>query len=286
VTIGQSLARGRRRLEEAAVEDAGLEAEVLLRHALGMSREEFLARLGEEPDANAACRFEELVARRLAHEPTAYITGHREFFGLDFEVTPATLIPRPETELLVEAAIELGKPRGRIRRGAVFADIGTGSGAIAVALALNVARCDVHAVDVSREALEVAQRNVERHGVGDRVYLHRGDLLTPLPEFVDVVVANLPYVTTADWERLPPEIRDHEPRAALDGGADGLDAIRELLREGPRFLRPRGCAVIEFGTGQAEAVKALARESFPEPALEVRRDLAGIERVLLITPRN
>ncbi len=286
MTIQETLTAARRRLAEAGIDDPGLEAEVLLRHALGLGREALLARLGDGVDPDGACRFEELLSRRLAHEPTAYITGHREFFGLDFEVTPATLIPRPETELLVDVAIEVAIPRGRIRRGAVIADIGTGCGAIAIALALNVPRSDVHAVDISREALEVAGRNAERHGVAGRVYVHRGDLLTPLPEFADVIVANLPYVTTSDWQGLPPEIRDHEPRLALDGGSDGLDVIRVLLREAPQFLRPRGCVCIEFGAGQSASVKAIARQNFPGHVLEIRRDLAGIERVLVISPRD
>jgi release factor glutamine methyltransferase len=285
LTIAQTLAEARRQLQAAGVEDAALEAEVLLRHALRSSREELLARLGDPLEDGARCRFEGYLARRLKHEPAAYITGHREFFGLDFEVTPATLIPRPETELLVEAAIEVAKPRGRIRRGPVIADIGTGSGAIAVALAKNVARSDVYAVDVSAEALQVARRNAARHGVAERVILYRGDMLTPLPEFVDVLVANLPYVPTRDWAALPPEIREHEPHSALDGGADGLDFIRALLAEAPDFLRPRGCVCLEFGFGQAPAVQDIARAHFPDHSIEVRRDLAGIERVLMIQPR-
>jgi release factor glutamine methyltransferase len=286
VSLAATLASARRRLAQAGIEDAGLEAEVLLRHALSWSREQLLARLDEEAPQEALCRFEGFLARRLAREPAAYITGHREFFGLDFEVTPATLVPRPETELLVEAAIEVAKPRGRIRRGPVLADIGTGCGAIAVALALNVPRADVYAVDTSPEALAVAERNAERHGVASRVLFYRGDLLAPLPEFADVLVANLPYVPTAEWERLPPELRDHEPRTALDGGADGLDVIRDFLAEAPRFLRPRGCVCLEFGFGQAQAVKDIARRHFPGHTLEVRRDLAGIERVLVVSPRD
>jgi release factor glutamine methyltransferase len=286
VTIAGSLATARDRLAEAGIDDAGLEAEVLLRHALGMSRETLLANLDQPLQTEGSCTFESLIERRLAHEPTAYITGRREFFGLDIEVTPAVLIPRPETELLVEAAIDVAKPRGRIRRGPVIADVGTGSGAVAVALALTVPRSDVYGIDISLEALDVARRNAARHGVANRVLFYRGDLLTPLPEFVDVIVANLPYVPTAEWRRLPPEIRDHEPRGALDGGPDGLDAIRALLVEAPAFLRPRGCVCIEFGFGQAEAVRELARGSLPEHAVEVRRDLAGVERVLMAAPRN
>ncbi|HXH23299.1 MAG TPA: peptide chain release factor N(5)-glutamine methyltransferase [Dehalococcoidia bacterium] len=286
MTIAETLADARRRLEAGGIEDAAIEAEVLLRHALGLSREEMLSGLRDGISGEATCRFEAMLSRRLAHEPTAYIVGRREFFGIDFEVTRATLIPRPETELLVEAAVALGKARSRIRRGPVFADIGTGCGAIAVALAMNVARSDVHAVDVSPEALEVARRNAQRHGVADRVYFHRGHLLTPLPEYVDVVVANLPYVTSGEWQRLPPEIRDHEPRSALDGGPDGLDLVRELLREAPRYLRPRGCVVIEFGAGQAEAVREAARQSFPGYRLETLPDLAGLDRALIIAPQD
>ncbi len=284
MTIAEALASGRSRLSEAGLSDAGLEAEVLLRHVLGRTREAILASLNDDFGADAACRYEQLLGRRLHHEPTAYITGHREFFGLDFEVTPATLIPRPETELLVEAAIEVAKPRGRIRRGPVVADIGTGSGAIAIAIALNVARSDVYGVDLSAEALAVAQRNAGRHAVDNRVLLYRGDLLAPLPEYVDVLVANLPYVPTAEWQRLAPEIRDHEPRAALDGGAGGLDVIGALLLDAPHFLRPGACVCLEFGFGQSEAVGALAAQAFPGYAIEIRKDLAGIDRVLVISP--
>jgi release factor glutamine methyltransferase len=285
LSIGSTLTAARLRLEAAGIDDAALEAEVLLRHALGLTRAELLARLGDEIDQAPGCMFDELLERRLHHEPTAYITGVREFFGLEFEVTPATLIPRPESELLVEAAIEVAKPRGRIRRGPVIADVGTGSGAVAIALALNVARSDVYGIDVSGDALAVAARNAERLGA-TRLLLYRGHLLTPMPEFADVIVANLPYVTTTDWQALPPEIREHEPRAALDGGDDGLDVIRELLAEAPRFLRPRGCVCIEFGAGQTEAVKDAARTCFPGYALQVRKDLAGIDRVLVISPQN
>ncbi len=284
MTVAEALASGKARLAEAGIEDAALEAEVLLRHALSATRESLFASLNDGLEPEPACLYDDFLGRRLHHEPTAYITGHREFFGLDFEVTPATLIPRPETELLVEASIEVAKPRGRIRRGAVVADIGTGSGAIAIAIALNVARSDVYGVDLSAEALAVAQRNAGRHGVDNRVLFYRGDLLAPLPEYVDVLVANLPYVPTAEWQRLPPEIRDNEPRAALDGGLDGLDIIRALLLDAPNFLRPGACVCLEFGFGQSKAVSALAADAFPGYAIEIRKDLAGIDRVLVISP--
>jgi release factor glutamine methyltransferase len=284
VTIGEALAAARRRLKEAGIEDSDLEAEVLLRHALGVDRARLFACLQEPLPDDAQKRFEAYVGRRLKHEPTAYITGRREFFGLELEVTPAVLIPRPETEILVEAAIEVARPRGRIRRGAVMADVGTGSGAIAIALATSVPRSDVYAIDMSPEAIAIAERNVERHGVSDRVMVLRGDLLSPLPEFVDVVIANLPYVPSADIQSLAPEVRDHEPRRALDGGPDGLDLIRRLVAEAPRYLRPNGCVCLEFGDGQAEAVVRLSREAFPGMRVQLRKDLAGRERVVVICP--
>ncbi len=282
MTLAEVLSAARRRLREAGIEDEDLEAEVLLRHALGLDRAALFQRLSEAADPDAACRFENLLARRLQHEPTAYITGHREFYGLDFEVTPAVLIPRPETEHLVEAAIELGKTRSRIRRGPIFADVGTGSGAVAVALACKVPRSEVYAIDVSREALAVAARNLVRHGVENRVMLLRGDLLSPLPEYVDVLVADLPYVPTGDLERLAPEVRDHEPRSALDGGPDGLDLFRRLFVDAAHFLRPRGAVCLEFGQGQTGALREMAALAFPKALVQVRKDLAGSDRVLVI----
>lgn len=283
MTVREALAAARRRLQEAGIEDSALEAEVLLRHALGLDRAGLFSRSDEAVPAGALSRFDSYVERRLKHEPTAYITGVREFFGIEFEVSPAVLIPRPETETLVEAAIELARPRSRIRRGPVIADIGTGSGAVAIALALNVARSDVYAVDSSAEALAVARRNAERLGA-DRVLCLRGDLLTPLPEYVDVLVANLPYVRSDQIQQLAPEVREYEPRAALDGGPDGLTVIGRFLRDAPSFLRPNGAVCLEFGDGQTEAVRDLARRAFPGLRLQIRKDLAGRDRVLIISP--
>jgi release factor glutamine methyltransferase len=282
VTIAEAISAATRRLEAAGIEDARLEAELLLRHAFRIDRAALLARLDETlPEATAAC-YESLLSRRLEHEPSAYILGEREFYGLAFKVTPDVLIPRPETELLVETAIELAKPRSRIRRGPIIADVGTGSGAIAVALALNVPRSTVYAIDCSREALAVAEANAKTHGVADRVMCLHGDLLSPLPEYVDVIVANLPYVTSAEIETLAPEVRDHEPRLALDGGADGLDLIHRLLDEAPRYLRPNGAVCIEMGATQGEAAISAARDAFPNASVDIRQDFAGRDRVVVI----
>jgi len=279
-----------RLLAEGVAEDeveAEIEAEVLLRYAIDPAGDASKAYLyssyqdGIAPDV--AERFEALLARRLAREPTAYITGRREFHGLDLRVTPVVLIPRPETEQLVETAIKLartepGRPRLRI------ADIGTGSGAIAVALAQDLPQAEVYATDISRAALKIAAENARRHGVERRIAFRAGQLLTPLHGYVDLIVANLPYVTTEDWSRLAPELREHEPRLALDGGADGLDLIRALLRQAPRYLRDGGHVVLEIGEEQAEALAAfIGREMPPGTSWSVRADFAGIPRVLTVS---
>jgi release factor glutamine methyltransferase len=281
VTIQAAKANARRRLEQAGIPDAGLEAEVLLRHVLGFDRTQLFQRLQDHLDPEASARFEMLIARRLEHEPLAYITGHREFYRLDFEVSPATLIPRPETETLVQVALEMAQ---RLPEDAtpVIADVGTGSGAIAVALAHALPRARIYATDLSSAALAVAGRNAERLGVRDRVLFRAGDLLEPVDEPLDIIVANLPYVTTGDWQALPPELHDHEPRSALDGGADGLDVIRRLLQQAPAHLKPAGAICLEFGADQAQPLVVMARQHFPGAQVSCRQDLAGRPRVITI----
>ncbi len=286
------------RLAAAGIEDAALEAEVLLRHALGLDRAAFFARTTDPLPSDAAMRLETVLRRRLAHEPLPYITGHREFYGLDFHVTPAALIPRPETELLVEAALrrlENLTPTAvtplRGRRGVegevearvpVVVDIGTGSGAIAVAIAANHPTARVIATDVSAEAL--AAENAARHGVDDRIEFVRTDLLEGLHGPFDVIVANPPYVRTADWEALPPEIRDHEPRLALAGGVDGLDLVRRLLTQAAPHVAAGAALYVEIGDEQGEAELALARAAMPGRRIAVRKDLAYRDRVLAVEP--
>ncbi len=281
-TLRQALLEARDRLSAGGIEDAELEADVLLRYVLGdVSRASLFQRLGDAIDAATAARYETLLARRLAHEPSAYITGRREFYGLEFAVTPDVLIPRPETETLVEAVIGLAKTLPPTLRGPLIADVGTGSGAIAVALAVSLPRAEIWATDASYAALRVAASNVRRHGVERRVALRHGDLLLPLDRRVDVIVANLPYVSTQDWSHLEPELREHEPRLALDGGSDGLDLIEALLRQAPRYLRPHGAVVLEFALGQEDAVERLARASLPGASVRVLDDLTHRPRALV-----
>jgi len=261
-------------------DDASLEAELLLCQALGVDRARLYQRLND-PLAAAADPFAALVERRRGHEPLAYILGHREFFGLDFEVGPAALIPRPETETLVETVIDFANERFR---GIPFtmADIGVGCGTIAVSVAEALLNARVIATDQSADALDLAARNATRRGVAARIDFRPGDLLDPLSEAVDIIAANLPYVTTSDWEALPPEIRDHEPRAALDGGPDGMDVIARLIRTAPALLCPVGALFAEIGGEQRAAALAIAHQAFPDAIAEMKHDLAGKDRVLVV----
>ena len=273
--------RQARRLLPPVSDEPELEAELLLRHCLGVDRASLYRLLTAELSEEEQHRFRELVRRRLIHEPTPYIIGHKEFFGLDFEVTPAAIIPRPETEGLVELAIEAAhkKPSAHSLH---ITDVGTGSGAIAVALASALPDAKITASDNSEEALELAQRNAHRHGVHKRIRFLQSDLLDELTDRVDVLVANLPYVTTANWKALPPEIRDHEPHQGLDGGPDGLRIIKRLLEQSPDHLAASGVLLAEIGDSQGRAAKAAASAAFPRAAVKIVPDLAGRDRVLAV----
>jgi release factor glutamine methyltransferase len=281
VTIAEALTEARRSLDAAGIEDAQIETEVLLRRALSrgderLSRAQLYTRLPDVLEPDAAARFESFLKRRLAREPSAYITQNREFLGYDFLVTPAVLIPRPETETLIDVAIDLVANRPR----PVIVDIGTGSGVVAVCLAMGLPGATVYAIDSSAAALEVAAANARRHGVDDRVVFIEGDLLEPAPAPVDLIVANLPYVRSGDIEGLQPEVRDYEPRAALDGGPDGLAVIRRLIEATPEYLQPGGSITLEFGDGQADALLSIAGWRFAGAMPQVHLDFTGRPRVL------
>lgn len=279
--VREALREGERLLRGVASDEAELEAELLLRHALSVDRVHLYQRLTDEISPAAYRRYRKLLDRRLRHEPTAYILGHREFFGLEFELTRAAIIPRPETEVLVELAVAFVNERFDARP-FDFADVGVGCGAIAVVVAREMPAARVTAIDISKRALALARRNARRHGVEDRIRFLHGDALGPLDAPVDIIAANLPYVRTADLAAAVPEIREHEPRRGLDGGADGLKLVRRLLRQAPAHLRPGGALFAEIGDEHGPTASALARAAFPEARVEVRPDLAGLDRVLCV----
>ena len=271
------------RLRAAGVPTPRLDAECLLAAAFGCNRAALYGRREVVP-AEAASRFAALLGRRAAREPIAYLTGIREFWSLPLKVTPAVLVPRPETERLVEAVLDCLKASAS--GPLTVADVGTGSGAIAIALAVELREARVFAVDVSPGALAVAAENARRFRVDRRVTFLQGDWTAPLfaaglaGQF-DALVANPPYIPTAELAALDPEIVRFEPRLALDGGPDGLAFHRELAATAPRLLRPGGWLALEVGAGQAEAVRALLAAA---PGLAVHpgvRDLAHRDRVSL-----
>jgi release factor glutamine methyltransferase len=281
-TISALLSHGRSRLEQSSPTPR-LDGELILAHLLGWPRARLLAERDQPVPADLRAAFAGLVARRAAGEPVAYLVGHKEFYGLDFAVDRRVLVPRPETELLVELALAAAR---RIAAGRAaplrIADIGTGSGAIAVALATHMPDAQIDAVDISAEALEVARANLASHGLAVRVRLLLGDLLGPLGAPVDMIVSNPPYTILAE---VDPNVYAHEPHLALEGGPDGADLYRRLLADAPAKLHPGGALLCEIGAWQGELVGALARAIFPAAEVRICQDLAGRDRVLqLITP--
>jgi len=268
MTRKQALSHAQRVLADSNIEDALLECELLLRHILKIDRVQLYLDLDCELSPEQEKGFWHFVRRRLNGEPTAYVTGHREFFGLDFYVDPRVLIPRPESELLVEKAINLAPS-------ATITEIGTGCGAIAISLAINLPQAKIYATDTSADALKVALLNCQKHQVVDRVYLLHGNMLDPLPEPVDLIVTNLPYMKEADLFPL------FEPRLALNGGSDGLKRIRQLCHQVGDYLE--GHLVLEIGQGQSTAVTDLLRNRFPGAEIEITPDLSGIDRVVTMS---
>ncbi|MDI6858588.1 MAG: peptide chain release factor N(5)-glutamine methyltransferase [Dehalococcoidia bacterium] len=279
MTLAEALHAAENRLAAAGIEDAAIEAEVLLRHVLQWDRPHLYARLQQEISPERDERFRKLIERRLAREPTPYITGHKEFFDLDLETTPVAPIPRPETELLVEEALRWAGERAQPL---IVVDVGTGCGALAVAIAYHLPDALVYCTDLSAGALALAGRNAGLLGVKRRMRFLQGDLLEPLPEPADLIVANLPYVKTSVWDALQPEIRDHEPRPALDGGPEGTEVLERFLRQAPPYPKRPGLLLAEIGWDQGERLRAVARERFPDAHIEVKKDLAGLDRVLVI----
>jgi release factor glutamine methyltransferase len=274
VKLKQALAHARGILMDNNVEDAGLEGELLLRHVLGIGRTQLYLDLENELGPAHDELFSQLIERRLQGEPSAYITGHREFFGLGFYVDRNVLIPRPESELLVEKALNLAGNRSV----STIAEIGTGCGAVAISLAKNLPGVKLYATDISAPALEVARYNCRKHGVTEIIHLLEGDMLDPLPEPVDMIIANMPYVREGELSLAGP--LSFEPVLALDGGPDGVSKIISLCHQAGNKLNLGGYLLLEIGQRQSCAVTGILHKVFPFAEIEVIPDFAGIERVV------
>jgi len=283
-TISQAISEGSRRLAAARIGQNLLDAGLLLRHVMGVDRTHLLTRSEKTIDEAQFRAYLALIERRAAGEPVQYLTGHQEFFGLDFIVTPDVLIPRPETEFLIERVMTLVEESKQ--EAPLIVDLGTGSGCIAVTLAVRLPRARLIATDVSRASMDVARTNADRHGVRERIEFLEGDLFTPLGErglegAVDVLASNPPYVDEKSSVSLQREVLDWEPHAALLGGADGLAFYRRLLADGSKYLKPGGSLVVEIGYGQFDAISDLIAASSWR-LVDVTRDLQSIPRTLTI----
>ena len=282
ISIIQAQAAGAESLRAAGVNDPRLEAGSLLAHALRQDRTYVIAHGNDLMTGEQLDRFRTLIARRAAREPLQYIVGYQEFFKLTFEVTPGVLIPRPETELIVEAALELADREGSLS----ILDVGTGSGCIVISLLHELKNAAAMATDISSNALAVARRNAQRHNVSDRVTFIQADSLAPIerPAAFSLIVSNPPYVPAGDIATLQREVRDHEPLTALVSGADGLDHIRALLRETSHLLHHSGYFIFEIGFGQGDAIEQLVDRTIWH-LIEVRKDLQGIPRTVVLQKR-
>lgn len=257
---------------------ARFESELLLSQAMGISRAGLLARLTDPLDAAQAARFAAMVARRAQREPIAYILGHKEFYGVDLVVDRRVLIPRPETELLVDLGLSALK---RVAHASpVVVDVGTGSGAVAFAMAFHAEHAIFIATDISPDALAVARLNAHRLGLQDRVQLLLGDLLAPVKTAVDIVTANLPYIPYKRFEQMPREIRHYEPHIALDGGPDGMDTIRRLFEQILPHVARAAQIFVEISEEQGTQAVHLASSRFPTAVVKLHKDLEGLDRVV------
>jgi release factor glutamine methyltransferase len=282
-TVGAAQLSATQRLRDAGSVTASLDAQVLLAHLLGKERSWLFAHHDHKLDATETEAYADLVARRTAGEPIAYLIGKREFYDLTFAVDPRVLIPRPETEFLVDAALAFIAARAEAGKETIVADIGTGSGAIALTLAKHAPQTSVYATDISNDALAVAGLNADRLDLRARVTFCQGDLLAPLPKPVHLIAANLPYVKHADYVGLDVDVHDYEPQQALDAGEDGLEVIRRLLAAAPSYLLPGGMILLEIGYDQAEATIELAHVLLPDlKEIDIEQDYAGLDRLVRI----
>ncbi len=278
--LGEVIRETQKTLEAAGIPDARLEAEVMLTATVQMPRHRIYAYQEQELTSQQTDALAQLVERRLKREPLAYILGSKEFYGVSLAVGPGVMIPRPETEMLVEQAMFtalMHMDDGEL----VIAEAGAGSAGISINLAIHLPMARIHATELYPEALKVARYNIEMHKVSDRVTLYQGDLLEPVPESADMIVANLPYIASDKISQLQPEIQ-WEPKEALDGGAEGLDVITRLLHQAQAKIKDSGVIMLEIDPQQVSPLQTLAQELFPTAAISTEQDLAHLDRMLVV----
>ncbi|HYA88507.1 MAG TPA: peptide chain release factor N(5)-glutamine methyltransferase [Nitrospirota bacterium] len=284
MTLADAITNASKQLSAAGITNYRLDAEVLLCHMLSRDRAWLLAHVREPLSDERRRAFEQAIERRVRREPLQYITGNQEFWGLDFAVTRDVLIPRPETELIIEAVLGCAKKD----RTSTIIDLCTGSGCIAVSLAKELDPARIFATDTSGKALAVARENAHRHGVSDRIRFLEGDLFNPLNELdilgqADIIVSNPPYIPSGDYSAVQVEVRDYEPKLALIAGPAGTEIHQRILDGAPRFLKSKGHLVLEMGIGQSVELVHRIRKTGAFSASTVLKDLAGIERVIVAT---
>ena len=272
-------------LKEAEIDSPGINADTLLAFVLSCDRTRIYTNPDEILNDADIRRYKELINERTRHVPLQYITGHAEFMSLDFVVDKRVLVPRPETEILVETILNKAQDKECINKKIIIMDIGTGSGNIAVSLAKNLSNVEIYASDISQEALTIAKKNVQRHKVVGNVHLLHGVLFGAFSSHInkgntDFIVSNPPYVEEPEWDRLEPEVRDHEPREALVAGKDGLCFYRQIIREATDWLMPDGYLIIEIGETQADTIIKLMENDGNYEDMEIIKDLQGKERVI------
>lgn len=276
-TIAQQLKLATEKLKAAGIDNARLDAEVLLAYVLNSRRLALYVHVAKVLTDEQITRYHNLIKRRLERIPVAYLTGHKEFMGLNFAVTPDVLIPRPDTEVLAQGVIE---NLYSFKRAIKISDLGTGSGAICVSILKFVENVTAEAVDISKKALEIAQFNAQKFNVEDRINFHVGNLFEPLEgQIFEVIVSNPPYVSEEDFKNIQPEIKN-EPKIAFDGGIDGLNFYRKIIKDAPKFLAEDGFLAMELGLNHAEPVRNLLEENGNFSYIQIWKDLAGIERVI------
>lgn len=254
-----------------------LDARLLLQHTLQVNHSYLVAHREQELTLTQQQQYQSLLQRAQNAEPIPYLTGQINFYGLEFIVNPAVLIPRPETEQLITIAVARGQSRHPLH----IVDVGTGSGCLAICLALQLPQATIEAVDISPPALEVARQNARRHAPG-RIQFHQGNLLEPIHAPIDLLIANLPYVTDAEWTMLDDGVKLHEPSIALKGGIDGFDLIRTCLQQAAEKLQAGGTLLFEIGWQQGTQAEVIARDYFPSAQIEVTADYAGNDRILAV----